>query len=78
MSTSAFMLSDVVTDAILVERSKLEPHEKRGGMQAIGYSVRFVGRWENSAESEPALVRVVTRLFRRGGNERPRSVRISL
>lgn len=39
-----FMLSDVTTDAILVERSKHEPAETRGSMQAIGYSVRFVGR----------------------------------
>ncbi|CAM9611590.1 unnamed protein product [Ectocarpus sp. 6 AP-2014] len=38
-----FMLSDVTTDAILVERSKHEPAETRGSMQAIGYSVRFVG-----------------------------------
>lgn len=39
-----FMLSDVTTDAILVERSKHEPIENRGSMQAIGYSVRFMGR----------------------------------
>ena len=43
-SSMGFMLSDVTTDAILVERSKHEPAATRGSMQAIGYSVRFVGR----------------------------------
>ena len=43
-SSMGFMLSDVTTDAILVERSKHEPSATRGSMQAIGYSVRFVGR----------------------------------
>lgn len=45
LSTIGFMFSDVTTDAILVERSKREPRERRGSMQAIGYSVRFAGRW---------------------------------
>eukprot|EP00903_Cladosiphon_okamuranus_P015035 g13911.t1 len=43
-SSMGFMLSDVTTDAILVERSKHEPTSTRGSMQAIGYSTRFVGR----------------------------------
>ncbi|CAM9970463.1 unnamed protein product, partial [Laminaria digitata] len=43
-SSMGFMLADVTTDAILVERSKHEPRETRGSMQAIGYSTRFVGR----------------------------------
>ncbi|CAM9568949.1 unnamed protein product [Hapterophycus canaliculatus] len=43
-SSMGFMLSDVTTDAILVERSKHEPRETRGSMQAVGYTVRFVGR----------------------------------
>lgn len=44
ISTVGFMLSDVTTDAIVVERSKHEQEGKRGSMQAIGYSVRFTGR----------------------------------
>lgn len=43
ISTGGFMFSDVTTDAILVERSKREPRETRGSMQAVGYSVRFAG-----------------------------------
>ena len=44
VSSMGFMLADVTTDAILVERSKHEPRETRGSMQAIGYSTRFIGR----------------------------------
>ncbi|CAM9557773.1 unnamed protein product [Ascophyllum nodosum] len=43
VSTMGFMMSDVATDAILVERSKHEPRETRGSMQATGYTVRFLG-----------------------------------
>ena len=44
VSASGFMLSDVTTDAILVERSKHEPRERHGSMQAVCYGVRFAGK----------------------------------
>lgn len=44
VATVGFMFSDVATDAIMVERSKREGSQNQGHMQAIAYSVRFVGR----------------------------------
>ncbi|KAG5189126.1 Biopterin transport-related protein BT1 [Tribonema minus] len=43
LGTCGFMMSDVTTDAIIVERSKNEPEETRGSMQATGYATRFCG-----------------------------------
>jgi len=39
--TSFYMLADVMTDALIVERSRFE--EKRGVMQGQGYIIRFFG-----------------------------------
>lgn len=38
-----YMLSDVMCDAIIVERSHMEPEGKIGHMQAVGYMARYVG-----------------------------------
>jgi hypothetical protein len=37
------MLADVMTDALIVERSRFETQESRGTMQSKGYIVRFFG-----------------------------------
>lgn len=37
------MLADVMTDALIVERSQFEPLDKRGTMQSMGYIIRFFG-----------------------------------
>ena len=37
------MLADVMTDALIVERSRFETQENRGTMQSKGYIVRFFG-----------------------------------
>lgn len=42
-SVCGYMLSDVMCDAIIVERSKLEPEGRVGHMQAVGYVSRYVG-----------------------------------
>ena len=41
--TAGYMLSDVMTDALIVERSRYETQEERGQMQSQGYIVRFFG-----------------------------------
>ncbi len=41
--TAGYMLADVMTDALIVERSRYESQEKRGTMQSKGYIVRFFG-----------------------------------
>lgn len=41
--TAGYMLSDVMTDALIVERSRYETQENRGTMQSQGYIVRFFG-----------------------------------
>lgn len=43
MQTAGYMLADVMTDALIVERSRFESQEKRGTMQSKGYIVRFFG-----------------------------------
>ena len=37
------MLSDVMCDALIVERSKIEPEGHVGQMQGVGYVSRYVG-----------------------------------
>jgi len=37
------MFSDVMSDAIIVERSKLEPADRVGQMQGVGYMCRYTG-----------------------------------
>lgn len=63
VSTVGFILSDVTTDAILVERSKHEARERRGSMQAIGYTTRFVGRCETSFIFLSLMVAVPSRSY---------------
>ena len=41
--TAGYMLADVMTDALIVERSRYESEDKRGSMQSRGYIVRFFG-----------------------------------
>mmetsp|Transcript_13840 Transcript_13840/g.27597 ORF Transcript_13840/g.27597 Transcript_13840/m.27597 type:complete len:760 (+) Transcript_13840:90-2369(+) len=41
--TAGYMLADVMTDALIVERSAYESLENRGQMQSKGYIVRFLG-----------------------------------
>ena len=41
--TAGYMLADVMTDALIVERSRYESQEARGTMQSKGYIVRFFG-----------------------------------
>ena len=41
--TAGFMLADVMTDALIVERSQYEPIHLKGTMQSQGYVVRFFG-----------------------------------
>eukprot|EP00612_Vaucheria_litorea_P000404 CAMPEP_0171455000 /NCGR_PEP_ID=MMETSP0945-20130129/2069_1 /TAXON_ID=109269 /ORGANISM="Vaucheria litorea, Strain CCMP2940" /LENGTH=592 /DNA_ID=CAMNT_0011980151 /DNA_START=81 /DNA_END=1859 /DNA_ORIENTATION=+ len=43
ISINGLIFSDVVTDAIVVERSRCEPENSKGSMQATGYASRFVG-----------------------------------
>ncbi len=43
VQTAGYMLADVMTDALIVERSRFETEEKRGSMQSRGYIVRFFG-----------------------------------
>jgi len=43
LQTSAFMLSDVMVDALIVERSRYEPLAQRGTMQSKSYVIRFFG-----------------------------------
>lgn len=43
VQTAGFMLSDVMTDALVVERSQYEPMDIKGTMQSQGYVIRFFG-----------------------------------
>lgn len=43
VQTAGYMLADVMTDALIVERSRFETQENRGTMQSKGYIVRFFG-----------------------------------
>lgn len=43
IQTAGYMLADVMTDALIVERSRYETQEKRGTMQSTGYVIRFFG-----------------------------------
>jgi hypothetical protein len=43
LQTAGYMLADVMTDALIVERSRFETEEKRGTMQSKGYIIRFFG-----------------------------------
>ena len=43
LQTAGYMLADVMTDALIVERSQYEPLEQRGTMQSMGYIIRFFG-----------------------------------
>ena len=43
MGVCGFMLSDVMCDALIVERSKIEPDGRVGHMQGVGYVSRYVG-----------------------------------
>mmetsp|Transcript_18111 Transcript_18111/g.41245 ORF Transcript_18111/g.41245 Transcript_18111/m.41245 type:complete len:496 (+) Transcript_18111:1074-2561(+) len=43
LQTAGYMLADVMTDALIVERSAYESLENRGQMQSKGYIVRFFG-----------------------------------
>ena len=42
-SVCGYMLSDVMTDALVVERSKLEPTLMMGSIQATAYTLRYFG-----------------------------------
>lgn len=42
-SVCGYMLADVMCDAIIVERSKLEPEGRVGHMQSVGYVARYIG-----------------------------------
>jgi BT1 family len=41
--TAGYMLADVMTDALIVERSRFETEDSRGTMQSKGYIIRFFG-----------------------------------
>lgn len=41
--TCGFLLSDVCTDAMIVERSKFEDLSHRGSYQSLAYTIRFAG-----------------------------------
>lgn len=43
VQTAGYMLADVMTDALIVERSRFESQENIGTMQSKGYIVRFFG-----------------------------------
>jgi hypothetical protein len=43
VQTAGYMLADVMTDALIVERSRFESQEKQGTMQSKGYIIRFFG-----------------------------------
>jgi MFS family permease len=43
LQTAGYMLADVMTDALIVERSRFETPESRGTMQSTGYVIRFFG-----------------------------------
>ena len=43
IQTAGYMLADVMTDALIVERSRFETQETRGTMQSTGYIIRFFG-----------------------------------
>lgn len=43
IQTAGYMLADVMTDALIVERSRYESENKRGTMQSKGYIIRFFG-----------------------------------
>ena len=43
LQTAGYMLADVMTDALIVERSRFETQAKRGTMQSKGYIIRFFG-----------------------------------
>lgn len=43
LQTAGYMLADVMTDALIVERSRYETQETRGTMQSKGYIIRFFG-----------------------------------
>jgi hypothetical protein len=43
LQTAGYMLADVMTDALIVERSRYEDEDKRGTMQSTGYIIRFFG-----------------------------------
>jgi MFS family permease len=43
LQTAGYMLADVMTDALIVERSRFETQETRGAMQSTGYIIRFFG-----------------------------------
>jgi MFS family permease len=41
--TAGYMLADVMTDALIVERSRYETQDERGTLQSKGYIIRFFG-----------------------------------
>lgn len=43
LQTAGYMLADVMTDALIVERSRYETQASRGTMQSKGYIIRFFG-----------------------------------
>ncbi|CAM9661009.1 unnamed protein product, partial [Phaeothamnion confervicola] len=43
LSACGYLLSDVMTDTIVVERTKLESAARRGSLQATGYIARYFG-----------------------------------
>ena len=43
LQTAGYMLADVMTDALIVERSQYEPLDQRGTLQSKGYIIRFFG-----------------------------------
>jgi hypothetical protein len=43
LQTAGYMLADVMTDALIVERSRYETQDTRGTMQSKGYIIRFFG-----------------------------------
>jgi MFS family permease len=43
IQTAGYMLADVMTDALIVERSRYETQDERGTLQSKGYIIRFFG-----------------------------------
>ena len=43
LSVAGYMMSDVMCDALIVERSRYESASNKGNFQAVGYTCRFAG-----------------------------------
>ena len=61
LQTAGYMLADVMTDALIVERSRYETQASRGTMQSKGYIIRFFGSTIGAARGGPGSARLLFR-----------------